>query len=103
VSKCEHVLIRTHLVPLQEEFQNLLNKDKIDDLTRMYGLLSRIPDGLESLRSVFEAHVKKQGLLAVEKVRSFLILFRSQRQPAHRRKSQKTIMMMVLLAFLIHH
>lgn len=68
VSKCEHVLIRSHIAPLQEEFQTLLDKDKIDDLARMYGLLSRIPDGLESLRTVFETHVCKQGLLSVEKV-----------------------------------
>ena len=34
----------------------------------MYALLSRIPDGLDRLRSVFEDHVKRQGLAAVEKV-----------------------------------
>jgi cullin 1 len=102
VSKCEHVLIRTHLVPLQEEFQNLLNKDKIDDLTRMYGLLSRIPDGLESLRSVFEAHVKKQGLLSVEKVWILgLILLRSQKQLVHKRKSQKKIKRMAVVCSLL--
>ena len=34
----------------------------------MYRLLSRIPDGLEPLRTKFEAHVRKAGLSAVAKV-----------------------------------
>lgn len=34
----------------------------------MYRLLSRIVDGLEPLRTKFEAHVRKSGLAAVEKV-----------------------------------
>lgn len=65
VGKCEHVLIRTHLTPLQDEFQNLLDQDKIEDLGRMYGLLSRIPEGLDSLRSTFEEHVRKQGFFGL--------------------------------------
>jgi cullin 1 len=40
----------------------------IIDLSRMYGLLSRIPNGLEPLRKRFEEHVKKAGMDAVEKV-----------------------------------
>jgi cullin 1 len=34
----------------------------------MYKLLYRIPDGLEPLRTKFEAHVRRSGLMAVEKV-----------------------------------
>lgn len=52
---------------MQDEFQVLLDQDKVDDLSRMYGLLSRLPD-LEKLRSLFETHVRKQGTAAVEKV-----------------------------------
>ena len=34
----------------------------------MYGLLSRIPNGLEDLRNKFEQHVKKAGIEAVKKI-----------------------------------
>lgn len=32
----------------------------------MYAILSRVPPSLDKLRSCFEDHVKKQGLLAVD-------------------------------------
>lgn len=48
------------------EFQHLLEDDKIDDLTRMYTLLSRIPRGLEPLRTTLEKHVQNVGLQAVQ-------------------------------------
>ena len=67
-----------------DEFQSLLDGDRNDgklnalgflrieanraDLTRMYGLLMRIPNGLEPLRKRFEEHVKKSGMAAVQKV-----------------------------------
>lgn len=65
---CETVLIKNHTGPIQEEFQNLLDQDKVEDLQRMYMLLSRVPEGLEPLRTKFEAHVRRQGLAAVERV-----------------------------------
>lgn len=80
---CEKTLIAEHKTLMVEEFQNLLDLDRtegelhdstpnleayISDLGRMYGLLSRIPNGLEDLRNKFEQHVKKAGLAAVEKV-----------------------------------
>ncbi|KAJ3195927.1 hypothetical protein HK101_010606 [Irineochytrium annulatum] len=68
ITTCETVLIKSHTPPIQEEFQSLLDQDQVDDLKRMYGLLSRVPEGLEKLRTTFEAHVRKQGLSAVEKV-----------------------------------
>lgn len=47
-----------------------MNGDAADssDLGRMYGLLSRVTNGLEDLRDKFEQHVKKAGLAAVDKV-----------------------------------
>lgn len=65
---CETTLIGNHAPLLRDEFQLLLNDDRRDDLCRMYKLLSRIPDGLDPLRNRFEAHVRKAGLAAVEKV-----------------------------------
>lgn len=38
------------------------------DLHRMYSLLARIPEGLDPLRERFEAHVKKVGLGAIERI-----------------------------------
>lgn len=38
------------------------------DLHRMYSLLSRIPEGLDPLRTRFEEHVRKAGLSAIEKI-----------------------------------
>ena len=67
---CLSVLVTGHSTLLRDEFQVLLDMDRQDDLARMYRLLARIVDGLEPLRTRFEAHVRKSGLAAVEKVAS---------------------------------
>jgi cullin 1 len=67
---CNQVLIADHSALLRDEFQVLLDNDREEDMARMYSLLSRIPDGLDPLRSKFEAHVRKAGLAAVAKVAS---------------------------------
>jgi cullin 1 len=65
---CHTALIADHSTILRDEFQVLLDNDRVDDMQRMYNLLARIPDGLEPLRTKFEAHVRKAGLAAVAKV-----------------------------------
>ncbi len=65
---CLGVLVTGHSALLRDEFQVLLDTDRQEDLARMYRLLARIVDGLEPLRTKFEAHVRKSGLAAVEKV-----------------------------------
>lgn len=65
---CESALIAEHAGLLRDEFQVLLDNDREDDMARMYKLLARIPDGLEPLRQRFEAHVRRAGLQAIEKV-----------------------------------
>lgn len=67
---CNQALIADHSTLLRDEFQVLLDNDREDDMARMYGLLSRIPDGLDPLRSKFETHVRKAGLAAVQKIQS---------------------------------
>ena len=65
---CLQVLVTGHSALLRDEFQACLDNDRQEDLARMYRLLARIVDGLEPLRTKFEAHVRKSGLAAVEKV-----------------------------------
>jgi len=61
-------LIADHAALLRDEFQSLLDNDRIEDLGRMYKLLQKIPDGLDPLRTRFEKHVSAAGKAAVEKV-----------------------------------
>ena len=65
---CEVVFIKNHMDTIQNEFQNLLDNEKNQDLSRMYSLLVRIPNGLDKLWEIFEVYVRQQGLKAVEKV-----------------------------------
>ncbi|KAK3706381.1 ubiquitin ligase (cullin) of SCF [Vermiconidia calcicola] len=65
---CEQALIAKHATVLRDEFQVLLDNDREEDMARMYKLLARIPEGLDPLRTRFEAHVRRAGHLAVEKV-----------------------------------
>ncbi|RIB03787.1 Cullin [Gigaspora rosea] len=67
INTCELVLVKNHEDIMVDEFQNLLNYDKMEDLNRMYTLLSR-SSGLEPLRECFEQHVRKSGSTAIEKV-----------------------------------
>lgn len=67
---CLDVLVTAHSALLRDEFQVLLDNERQEDLARMYSLLSRIKEGLDPLRTVFESHVRRAGLAAVDKVAS---------------------------------
>ena len=67
---CLEVLVAAHSNLLREEFQKLLDDDREEDLGRMYKLLQRIANGLDPLRTRFEAHVRRAGEEAVDKVAS---------------------------------
>lgn len=65
---CNTALIADHSALLRDEFQQLLENDRIEDLGRMYKLLQKIPDGLDPLRTRFEKHVIAAGKASVAKV-----------------------------------
>ena len=65
---CEKSLIADHCSTLRDEFQSLLNNDRVEEMARTYRLLHRIPDGLDPLRTTFEKHVLEAGAAAVNKV-----------------------------------
>ncbi len=68
VQKCDRVLIEKHLDTIRSDFQNMLSNDKIEDLTRMYKLLSRINRALDPLKTTFEKHVSQVGKQAIQQV-----------------------------------
>jgi len=68
IAKCDKVLIEKHQTTIWDEFQRLLEEDKVEDLTRMYNLLHRIQKGLDFLRNMLEKHVQTIGSQTVEAV-----------------------------------
>ncbi|KAF2221027.1 Cullin [Elsinoe ampelina] len=67
---CDKALIADHCTILRDEFQILLDNDRVEDMARMYKLLARIPEGLDPLRARFEQHVLNAGMAAVDKINS---------------------------------
>ncbi|XP_035218976.1 cullin-1-like [Stegodyphus dumicola] len=63
----ESVAIGKYIETLHSEFQTLLTYNKLEDLKRMYKLLSRVSGGLCQLKKQFQDYVAQQGLEAVEK------------------------------------
>jgi cullin 1 len=61
ITKLDQVLIEKHKESIWSKFHELLVEDKLADLGLMYTLLSRIKDGLEPLKTQFEAYVKAVG------------------------------------------
>ncbi|MBW0485937.1 hypothetical protein O181_025652 [Austropuccinia psidii MF-1] len=68
VATCESVFVKDHAENLQEEFLALLESEREEDLSRMHGLLSRIPEGLDPLTAQFELATKASGLAAIERI-----------------------------------
>ena len=58
---CNTALIVDHETLLREKFQSLLDNDQVDDMARMYNLLSRIPGGLDFLPTKFRKGFGESG------------------------------------------
>lgn len=67
IKACEEVLIKQHLNQFHQEFQTMLNDYKEENLSLIYHLVSRIPDGLNKLKLILETHIVVQGLARIEK------------------------------------
>lgn len=66
ISCVEKQLISEHLAGiLQKGFDQLLDENRLEDLTLMYNLLSRVKEGLPELCAHFNQYIKKRGKVIV--------------------------------------
>ncbi|KAJ1982509.1 ubiquitin ligase (cullin) of SCF [Dimargaris verticillata] len=63
---CNAQLIEAASSALCQEFLPLLGHERLDDLARLYRLLSRLPNGLSPLLQMFKDHVCQSGKDAME-------------------------------------
>ncbi|RWR94137.1 cullin-1-like protein [Cinnamomum micranthum f. kanehirae] len=70
LEKVQHELLSVYANQLLEKEQSgchaLLRDDKVDDLSRMYRLFSRIPRGLDPVSQIFKQHVTAEGTTLVK-------------------------------------
>ncbi|GLU07425.1 hypothetical protein SLE2022_243850 [Rubroshorea leprosula] len=69
VEKVQHELLVVFANELLEKVHSgcraLLRDDKVDDLSRMYRLYHKIPEGLEPIANTFKQHVANEGTVLV--------------------------------------
>jgi len=68
MSVCEKVLIEAHLEKFNAEFKRLFALHAIDELTRLYKLVSRSTSGVAQLKKKLEEFIHKQGLDAIKQI-----------------------------------
>lgn len=70
LEKVQHELLRSHDKELLDKENSgchtLLRDDKVDDLSRMYRLFSKIPLGLDHVSLIFKKHVTSEGTTLVK-------------------------------------
>ena len=60
--ECETKLVTDHQSMMQIECEKMVKNEMLEDLTRMYNLLRRIPDGINPMLDVFQKYVSETGL-----------------------------------------
>ncbi|XP_031105658.1 cullin-1-like isoform X2 [Ipomoea triloba] len=68
-TQVQHELLCVYATQLLEEHSGchaLLRDDKVEDLSRMYILFSKIPRGLEPIATIFKQHVTAEGMTLVK-------------------------------------
>ncbi|KAG5628238.1 hypothetical protein H5410_013456 [Solanum commersonii] len=70
LEKVQHELLSVYgTQPLEKEHSGchaLLRDDKVEDLSRMYRLFSKIPQGLDPVANIFKQHVTAEGTALVK-------------------------------------
>ncbi|XP_061349101.1 cullin-1 isoform X3 [Gastrolobium bilobum] len=70
LEKVQHELLSVYANQLLEKEHSgchaLLRDDKVDDLSRMFRLFSKIPRGLDPVSSIFKQHVTTEGMALVK-------------------------------------
>ncbi|CAL5413154.1 unnamed protein product [Camellia sinensis] len=70
LEKVQHELLSVYATQLLEKEHSgchaLLRDDKVEDLSRMYRLFSKIPRGLDPVSSIFKQHVTVEGTALVK-------------------------------------
>ncbi|KAK4388459.1 Cullin-1 [Sesamum angolense] len=70
LEKVQHELLSVYATQLLEKEHSgchaLLRDDKVEDLSRMYRLFSKIPRGLEPVANIFKQHVTAEGTALVK-------------------------------------
>jgi len=66
ISVCKDVLIVQHFPRLYDEFQVYLNADKDDNMAALFELIGKTENGLEEMQKIFENHILRTGLGAIE-------------------------------------
>jgi cullin 1 len=60
------VMIENWTPQFQHEFQLALDTEHIDDLSSLYYLLNKVPEGLVPLQGIFEEHIVRNALIQLE-------------------------------------
>ncbi|KAL4345670.1 hypothetical protein AHAS_Ahas11G0301600 [Arachis hypogaea] len=70
LEKVQHELLSVYANQLLEKEHSgchaLLRDDKVEDLSRMFRLFSKIPKGLDPVSSIFKQHVTTEGMVLVK-------------------------------------
>lgn len=59
------VLIEKQLAVLHDEFPLLLKAQEIDDMARMFDLVSKLGDSFGSMRDTLQSHIVTEGSTAI--------------------------------------